>query len=312
MYKVGVIGAGKVGVSLGKYFFSNSNSESSSFCDESNLDIPIEGDYGVVGNYKLQGFYSQSYDSAVSAANFTDSESFSSLENLVKRCDILFITTPDDRIQSVWEEISGFFIEDKIICHCSGSLSSKVFFDAEIKKAKVCSMHPLMAISSRETSYLDLQEAFFSIEGNEDAIGVLTGLLDEKGNLYKALNGSDKTKYHVASVFMSNLIIGMYHVASGLLESYGFSEEEALHGFRTLAMGNMENLMKNGEIKSLTGPVERCDIGTITKHLNSLDEERNAREIYRLLSLEILGIAKGKNTNRDYSELENILKIKQR
>lgn len=311
MYKVGVIGAGKVGVSLGKYFFSNFDpvfSEDS--CKEMSADTPQNMCTASTEDYVLQGFYSRSCESAVSAARLTNSESYLSLKTLVKQCDVLFITTPDDAIQSVWEEISKLFIENKVICHCSGSLSSEVFFDVERTGAKVCSIHPLMAINSRELSYRDLSEAFFTLEGNGEAVNFFAELLSLKGNRYKILESSDKTKYHAASVFMSNLIIGMYNVALKLLKDYGFSEEEAMEGFKTLALGNMAKLMEKGRFKSLTGPVERCDVGTVTKHLTALSDlqDRNAMEIYRLLSLEVVDVAKEKNRDRDYSKLERILR----
>lgn len=82
MNKVGIIGAGKVGTSIGKYLFSNTNKAT------------------------LCGYYSKSMSSSAFASNFTRSAQFENLEELVKKCDILIITTPDDIIYEVWEEIS--------------------------------------------------------------------------------------------------------------------------------------------------------------------------------------------------------------
>ncbi|MDY2960619.1 MAG: DUF2520 domain-containing protein [Hornefia sp.] len=310
MYKVGVIGAGKVGVSLSRYFFSNSDRTCDTHCSQQKKQSDSEDVYaGNLENYIFQGFYSKSFHSAQNAAEVTGSEVYDAVENLVEKCDVLFITTPDDEIKTVWGEISSFFIENKIICHCSGSLSSEVFFGAEEKGAKVCSLHPLLAISNKAESYMDLKDAFFSLEGDEYAIAFFSELLDRRGNRYKILSQQDKTKYHVASVFMSNLIIGMYQMASELLESYGFSEDDVLQGFKTLATGNMSGLMEKGARESLTGPAERCDIGTITKHLNTLSNDgyKDIETVYRLLTLEIIKTAKEKNPERDYTQLERVL-----
>ena len=93
--KIGIIGAGKVGTSLGKYF-----------CEH---NIPVVG------------YYSKSIASAQAAADFTKTDAVSSMEDLVNASDTLFLTTGDSAISEVWKALKNLPIENKIICHCSGS-----------------------------------------------------------------------------------------------------------------------------------------------------------------------------------------------
>ena len=67
----------------------------------------------------------------------------------------------------------------------------------------------------------------------------------------------------------------------------------------------LKNIKEKGVIDSLTGPVERGDLVTVINHLDVLREED--KELYRLLSRNILKIAKVKNLNRDYKNLEEYL-----
>ena len=99
--KVGFIGAGKVGCSLGKYLVT----------------------HGV----NVVGYLSKRHSSAEQVAHFTGTRAFDSLEQVVQASDILFITTPDHEISLVWEELRKLPLAKKCICHCSGSLSSAVF-----------------------------------------------------------------------------------------------------------------------------------------------------------------------------------------
>ena len=99
--KFGFIGAGKVGFSLGKYL------------KENNID--------------LNGYYSKSKHSAKEAAIFTGTKKYDNLEMLIEDSDAIFITTPDGEIQGVWNKINRLSIKDKLICHCSGSISSEIF-----------------------------------------------------------------------------------------------------------------------------------------------------------------------------------------
>lgn len=62
--RIGFIGAGKVGFTLGKYFAVNG------------LDVA--------------GYYSRNYKSAEEAAAFTCSEAFDSITQLAGICDIIF------------------------------------------------------------------------------------------------------------------------------------------------------------------------------------------------------------------------------
>lgn len=285
MYKVGIIGAGKVGISVGLYFFNTNE-------------------------FEISGYYSKSLDSIKYASKMTNSAQFNNLEKLVNKSDILIITTPDDSISEVWEKVSHFNIQNKIICHCSGSLSSEIFFDISSKGAHGCSLHPLMAISSKENSYKDMNNTFFTLEGDKKAIEVIEKLLISKNNQYKIIHTMDKTKYHLASVFLSNLVLSLGNISLGLLEEYGFDEKDALNAFSSLAIGNLKNFFEKGVVDSITGPVERNDIGTIENHLKSISSDNyiDVDKIYRLLSLEIIKVAEKKHKDRDYKNLKGLLR----
>lgn len=103
--KVGFIGAGKVGFSLGKYLKS----------------------HGV----DVVGYYSKTPESAKSAADFTETKVYVTIADIVRDSDTLFVTVPDGQICMVWDCIKNLDIKNKNICHCSGSISSAVFLMAK-------------------------------------------------------------------------------------------------------------------------------------------------------------------------------------
>ena len=103
--KIGFIGPGKVGVNLGRYFTQK----------------------GI----KLSGFYGRNNLSAKEASEITNSKQYETLEEIIKESDIIFITTPDDMISIIDVEISKFDLNNKSICHASGSLKSTVLSNAK-------------------------------------------------------------------------------------------------------------------------------------------------------------------------------------
>ncbi|SDB23459.1 Predicted oxidoreductase, contains short-chain dehydrogenase (SDR) and DUF2520 domains [Pseudobutyrivibrio sp. YE44] len=277
--KVGFVGAGKVGCSLGMLFATT--------------------------QHNLVGFYSRTSSSAAEAADFTKSKHFSNLETLIKECDAVFITVPDDAISVVWEQLKHMSIAGKMICHCSGSLSSEIFKGIDETGAFGFSVHPLLAVSDRYKSYQELPKSLFTIEGEKGHISDIKALLEASGLKYTVINADVKTRYHGAAVLCSNLVVALIQAAEDELRICGFSEEQLSDAIAPLLLGNVNKVLAVGTENALTGPIERNDVGTVQKHLNTFDGID--RDIYQVLSRKTVEIAKRKNSNRDYSDLEALL-----
>lgn len=275
--KIGFIGAGKVGFSLGRYFTER----------------------GVC----VSGYYSRDLNSSKEAAAFTKTKYYEQLEEIIEESDTLFLTVPDGSIREVYSEMSQSDIEGKCLVHCSGAMSSMIFSGIGQKGARGCSVHPICAVSDKLTGYQDLSKAYFTIEGKD--VADVEELIRSCGNVVEAISADDKVKYHAAAVYASNLVAGLYDLAAGLLKDCGLSESFAGHALQPLFMGNAENVVSVGAVRALTGPVERADITTVEKHLEALEGEE--REIYRLLSRHLVDVAKQKNPDRDYCKLSMLL-----
>ncbi len=134
--KIGFIGAGKVGFSLGKFFSHN----------------------GIT----VTGYYSRHRESAQEAAEFTGSMCYDALGALIQDSDALFLTVTDAAIPSVFQQLKEFELSGKQICHCSGAMSAQEAFSGIAQTgAYGYSIHPLFPISSKLESYRELSGAFF-------------------------------------------------------------------------------------------------------------------------------------------------------
>ena len=277
--KIGFIGAGKVGFSLGKYLAEN--------------------------NINVLGYYSKTLHSAEEAAKFTNSKTYEKIEKIVEQSDIIMITTTDSQISSVWEKIKNLPIQNKLICHCSGSMSSEVFSDIRKYGAYGYSIHPMFAISDKYNSYKNLPKAFITIEGDEKYEEYLKNLFSSLGNKVQIITKENKVLYHVAAVTVSNLLLGLINNGITYLNQCGFSDKLAIEALYPLIEYNLKNIKENGTINSLTGPIERGDLTTIVNHCNVLSEQD--REMYKVLSKNILEIAKVKNKEKDYKKISEYL-----
>ena len=77
--KIGFIGAGKVGCSLGKYF--------------------------QLHQIQLSGYYSRTDSSSQFASEYTGSNCYHEIQQLVAESTVIFITVADDQIALVWEQL---------------------------------------------------------------------------------------------------------------------------------------------------------------------------------------------------------------
>lgn len=273
---IGIIGAGKVGCSMGKYV--------------------------VQHRISVSGYYSKTKQSAMEAAELTRTECFEDLTDIILASDTLWIATPDDRIREVWDCIAKYDIQDYIICHFSGSLSSDVFSGIEKKKAHPCSIHPIYAFSNKNTSYQKLNEAYFTIEGDDYAVEHMTALLQKMGNHVTRIKPQRKALYHSAASLVSNHVLGVIHAGIQTMEDCGFTREEAYQALTPLILNNVQNACEKGCREALTGPIERNDVETVDRHLAALTG--TAKDIYESIGSELVIMAKEKHPERDYSSME--------
>ena len=280
---IGFIGAGKVGCSLGKYFSTDSET-------------------------KIIGYYSRSSHSADEAARFTDSKSYRNLSELIDECDTIFLTVPDGSICDTWNEIKRYDIKGKIICHCSGSLSSDAVFNGiGEKEALGYSAHPLFAISDKFNTYRELTGVFFTLEGMQSAgLEKLQGLFERLGNPTATIDPKAKTTYHCAAAIASNLVCGLIDQSIELMKRCGFEEAQAVNALAPILRGNMDHIAQDGPTASLTGPIERNDVETVRKHIDCM-ENSDEENIYRLLSSRLIRMAEHRHPDRDYAEMSQLI-----
>ena len=268
--KFGFIGAGKVGFSLGKYF--------------------------AIHDLDVVGYYSEIKEDSLKAADFTNSKSYDSLEELLADSDVLFLTVPDDSLEDVWNQLNSCHFTDKIICHTSGAHSSKIFSGLYNHNSYGYSIHPLCAINDKLKSYKDLSKIYFTIEGSKEKLDVVSDLFLRLGNKVNIIKTEDKARYHLAATMASNLVVGLVDMAEEVIP------HEAL---APILKSNMDHIIEDGTVDALTGPIERADANTVKKHLDVL--KGSEVDVYKSVSKQVLKVAKKKNPDRDYSKIEELL-----
>ena len=116
---------------------------------------------------------------------------------------------------------------------------------------------------------------------------------------------TQKIKVRTMYSILSNQVIAVLDTGYRLLEDCGFSREKAVAATAALVRQNIENVLSQGCVHALTGPIERGDVATVEKHLHCLNTEDAA--LYRMLGTRLLAIAERKNPAHNYENMRHVL-----
>ena len=218
-----------------------------------------------------------------------------SAQEAVDAADLIFLTVPDDAIQSVAERLA--WAPGKSAVHCSGAASLDLLETAERQGAAVGAFHPLQTFASAEQATRNLPGSAVAIEASDPALeSTLEAMADALGGRPLVLRG-DKALYHASAVIACNYLVTLLDVAAGVWPHLGLSKEDGLKALLPLVRGTIENLDAIGLPNALTGPVSRGDVGTIERNIAALSEHApETAALYVELARRTIPIARAKGT----------------
>jgi predicted short-subunit dehydrogenase-like oxidoreductase (DUF2520 family) len=242
--KISFIGAGKVGTAFGLY---------------------------LKPYHEILYYYSRHLKSAETSAEIVNSQSTISLQTLIEKSEVIFITTQDHNISEVVNqiEILEMDLKYKSFVHMSGALTSDILLPLKNLGARIASVHPLQTFPSIEKGYEGLKQAYFAIEGDGDFI---KPWLDALKNPYFELKTSQKSQYHMAACIFSNYLVSLMAFGSKMLEAIHIDEEEGLKAMMPLIQATVDNVMVMGPKDALTGPIKRGDLSTLKGHMETVGD----------------------------------------
>ncbi|HHV73053.1 MAG TPA: DUF2520 domain-containing protein [Thermoanaerobacterium sp.] len=277
--KVGFIGAGKIGTGLG-ILLSHSS-------------------------IKVSGYLSRNVNSSLNASSLTNSAAFSKYEDIINASDVIIISTKDDCIESIVEEILKHksIINNKIFLHLSGSISIDVLKPLK-KYGHTMVMHPVQTCPSIEAAVSLLPESYFTIEGDDIAVNVGISIAKAIGAKPIVIDGINKPLYHAACVMASNYLVTLVKTANELLKASGFPFDKHPDLLLPLINGTLKNISERGCDASLSGPIARCDIETVKKHVENINDDEILK-LYKAMGNTTIRLFKGLSDEK-ISELEEI------
>ena len=193
-------------------------------------------------------------------------------QQVVHRCRLVFVTTPDGVINDVASQVE--WRRDQGVVHCSGALSLDVLEPAARRGALTGSIHPFQTLACLETeeeAVGRLEGATFAVEGQGWVRSCLETMVSRLGGRAVRLKEEDRALYHASGVLGCGYLVVLLKAAADIWQAMGVPEEEALPTVLDLAETTLRNISRSGVEASLTGPQVRGDVGVIRGHLETLE-----------------------------------------
>jgi predicted short-subunit dehydrogenase-like oxidoreductase (DUF2520 family) len=207
---------------------------------------------------------------------------------------VVILCLPDEHVRTAAVRLAGSGIDwrGKTVLHTSGVLPAQALAPLRKKGAAVGSFHPAQSFPEKGMPPSRFRGVTFGLEGDREALDVARGFIRVLGGYPIILSVAAKPLYHAACIMASNYPVILWQAAAGLLARAGVTGRQAVRLIVPLAEGTLRSVMKLDPGGALTGPIIRGDLGTVRAHREALS--RSAPEllgVYREVGLAALETA---------------------
>lgn len=279
--KIGIIGAGKAGLSFASYLF------------RAGFTIRL-WDHSPGARMKIQEHFGP--------------QALSSEVEIIEWSDWLLVALPDTAIEAwVSTMVQRGVLTDRIqgIMHLSGALGIDVFHALPDTIGKVA-IHPMRAFAVPDFSIDVFKDVYFGLTANQDAYAAFwRESLPDLAQGILSIEASKRVLYHAAAVVASNLIVPTLLYADRLYLACEIDPQITKQLVYSLARSAIENYRQLDQENVLTGPLVRGDQKTIESHLQGIQDlgHTDILSYYAQMSLEALNLLKTKALgDQDFSE----------
>ncbi len=222
---------------------------------------------------------------------------------------LVLLGVPDDTLVTLVEDLAraGGVAPGSFWIHLSGFHGLEPLEPVRARGGRGLALHPMQTVPDPSEGPDRLSGAFFSLVGAPEDLPFGRALVRELGGKPVVLRGKDRPLYHAAAVLACNDLVALLHLASRVMEEAtgGKLGWEAL---RPLVRATLEGVERLGPEGALTGPVARGDRAVVEGHLEALRARAPwALDVYRLLGLEALDLARRKGRGGRWDTMERIL-----
>ena len=204
----------------------------------------------------------------------------------------ILIAVPDSAVADVSNLIADAGIRGGIALHTCGTKGPDALQRLMDRGVSCGTIHPLQTIVNAEQGVRALCGCAFAVDGDGPAIRWAEEIAAKFEGEVLRVPPELRPLYHAGAVMASNYLVGLIGAAQHLMEMAGVRREGSLRALAPLLRATLENVLQQGPVAALTGPIERGDSETVAAHLLALGTApEQIQLLYRAAGLEVLEIA---------------------
>jgi predicted short-subunit dehydrogenase-like oxidoreductase (DUF2520 family) len=233
-------------------------------------------------------------------------------EAVVRTADLVLLTVPDDALAGLVSGLAaiGAWRRGQIAVHASGRYGVAVMSPAEEVGVACLAIHPALTFTGTSLDLIRMREAVFAITARPAHLPIAQALVVEFGGEAEVVEEANRPLYHAALVHGANHVVTAVSQAMQLLSYAGIENPGRLLG--PLVEASIDGVISEvpGDLATLTGPVVRGDLGTITAHLAVLDAHPPIKVTYVALARATAGLARdaGRLSESAYAGVMDLLR----
>ncbi len=195
-----------------------------------------------------------------------------SVEEVVRRAELVLLTVPDDALPELIAGLSatGSWQAGQIVVHTSGRYGIAIFDAAAGHHVLGLALHPVMTFTGTSMDLVRLTDCCFGITAPEALRPVAEALVVEMGAEPVWIEEQNRPMYHAGLAHGANHLVTLVAQAMQIVGSAGVQDPQRL--IAPLLQAALDNVLRLGD-GALTGPVARGDAGTVAAHLAQLTEQ---------------------------------------
>lgn len=181
-------------------------------------------------------------------------------------CDLVLIAVPDDALIGVAEEIAAARAvhAGQIVAHTSGRHGLDALAALSRLGARPIALHPAMTFTGTD---VDLERTcVFGLTAANSEHDVAESLVVDLGGQPMWIRESERALYHAALAHGANHLVTLVSQSMDLLRRAGAPDPSSV--LRPLLTAALDNSLTYGDA-ALTGPVVRGDVTTIRAHVDA-------------------------------------------
>ncbi|MDA3843229.1 MAG: DUF2520 domain-containing protein [Candidatus Kapabacteria bacterium] len=258
--RVGIVGAGKLGLSLAKLFNASKQLV-----------------WVVERNDSRRRILKKNVQADV----------YASINHVRQSADFIFITVGDPIIRNICKELCrklGVKLKGKHIIHCSGSKKVDLIESVRRVGAVPVAAHPYQSFYYPSERLFDGISWGVEVSGDPDPVikflrttGGFPVLLSEE-------TASNKALYHSSAVVSTNFISMVLKLATKIALKAGIKPEQFIPHIVRTSVYNHFKAYNRRDSMPLTGPFARGDVETIETHLEMLKDDPELERLYKVMA----------------------------